>query len=56
MILSGNYKAVKSFDLGYAEAAAKVIDAVDAVSWKAPDGLEIQGWVVRPKSKGPCPW
>ena len=54
VIRRGEYQTVKSFDLGYADAV-KVIEAVEPVSWKAPDSLEIQGWLLRPKGKGPHP-
>jgi dipeptidyl aminopeptidase/acylaminoacyl peptidase len=54
VIRGGEYRAVKSFDLGYAEHAS-AIGAVERVSWKAPDGLEIQGWLLRPKAKAPHP-
>jgi len=54
VIKKGRYSAVKSFDLGYAEAV-KIIEAVEKVTWKASDGLEIQGWLLRPKSKEPHP-
>jgi dipeptidyl aminopeptidase/acylaminoacyl peptidase len=50
LIRGGQYRTLKSFDAGYAEAA-KAIAAVEAVTWKAPDGLEIQtGW----KSRAGC--
>jgi dipeptidyl aminopeptidase/acylaminoacyl peptidase len=48
------YQPVKSFDLGYAHLA-QVIEAVERISWKAPDGIEIQGWLLRPKSQPPHP-
>jgi dipeptidyl aminopeptidase/acylaminoacyl peptidase len=54
VIRNGEYRTVKSFDLGYADQA-HVIDAVERVTWKAKDGLEIQGWLLRPKGKGPYP-
>ena len=54
VIRQGEYQSVKSFDLGYADQV-KAIEAVKRVSWKAPDGLEIQGWLLRPKGKGPHP-
>jgi dipeptidyl aminopeptidase/acylaminoacyl peptidase len=54
VIRQGEYQTVKSFDLGYTEQI-KPIGAVERVSWKAPDGLEIQGWLLRPKRKGPHP-
>lgn len=53
-IRSGEYRAIKSFDLGYADQAA-AIAAVECVNWKAPDGLEIQGWLLRPRGPAPHP-
>lgn len=54
VIRQGEYRPVKSFDLGYA-GAAKVIKSVERVTWEAPDGLDIQGWLLLPQSKGPHP-
>jgi dipeptidyl aminopeptidase/acylaminoacyl peptidase len=54
VIRRGNYQTLKSFDLAYANQA-NVIGAVECVTWKAPDGLEIQGWLLRPKGNGPHP-
>jgi dipeptidyl aminopeptidase/acylaminoacyl peptidase len=54
VIRGGAYQPVKSFDLGYAEQA-QAIDAVEQVGWTAPDGLVIQGWLLRPKGEGPHP-
>jgi dipeptidyl aminopeptidase/acylaminoacyl peptidase len=54
VIRCGAYKTVKSFDLGYV-AHAKAIDQVEPVTWKAPDGLEIQGWLLLPMGQGPHP-
>ena len=48
----GEYRSIKSFDLGYADEI-RSIEAVEHVCWKAPDGLEIQGWLLRPKGPGP---
>jgi dipeptidyl aminopeptidase/acylaminoacyl peptidase len=50
----GQYRAVKSFDQGYADQSA-VAQAAEPVSWNAPDGLEIQGWLLRPSGKAPYP-
>jgi dipeptidyl aminopeptidase/acylaminoacyl peptidase len=50
----GSYRAVRSFDLGYAEFASH-IHAVECLSWKASDGLEIQGWLLLPKGLAPYP-
>jgi dipeptidyl aminopeptidase/acylaminoacyl peptidase len=54
IIRRGRYHSVKSFDLGYTDHA-KAIERVDQVSWKAPDDLEIHGWLLRPQGKGPHP-
>jgi dipeptidyl aminopeptidase/acylaminoacyl peptidase len=54
VIRQGEYQSVKSFELGYADQV-KAVEAVERVSWKAPDGLEIQGWLLRPAGKGPHP-
>jgi dipeptidyl aminopeptidase/acylaminoacyl peptidase len=54
VIRNGKYSSVKSLDLGYADQA-KVIGNVECVSWRAPDGLKIQGWLLRPRGKGPHP-
>jgi dipeptidyl aminopeptidase/acylaminoacyl peptidase len=54
VIRDGKYQPLKSFDLGNAEQL-QAIETVEGLSWKAPDGLEIQGWLLRPKGKGPYP-
>jgi dipeptidyl aminopeptidase/acylaminoacyl peptidase len=54
VIQQGEYRPVKSFDLGYADYV-KAIGAIECISWKAADELEIQGWLLRPKVKGPYP-
>jgi dipeptidyl aminopeptidase/acylaminoacyl peptidase len=54
VIRNGEYRAVRSFDLEYSSRVA-AIGAVDCVSWRAPDGLEIQGWLLRPTGAGPHP-
>ena len=54
VIREGEYRPVRSFDLGYAALAA-AIDRVEATRWHAPDGLEIQGWLLLPKGEGPHP-
>lgn len=47
------YAPVKSFDLGCDQV--KAIETVERISWKAPDGLDIQGWLLCPKGGGPHP-
>lgn len=54
LIRHGSYHAVRSFALGCVDAT-NIIDAVETVTWCAPDGLEIQGWLLRPKGKPPHP-
>jgi dipeptidyl aminopeptidase/acylaminoacyl peptidase len=54
VIRRGRYESVKSFDLGYVDYA-QWIRAIERVRWPAPDGLEIQGWLLRPKEPGPRP-
>jgi dipeptidyl aminopeptidase/acylaminoacyl peptidase len=54
VIRGGEYRAVKSFDVGYGERVKKIA-AVEHVSWRAPDGLEIQGWLLRPHGQRPHP-
>jgi dipeptidyl aminopeptidase/acylaminoacyl peptidase len=34
---------------------AKAIRGVERITWQAPDGLEIQGWLLTPKSAAPHP-
>ncbi|HVQ16175.1 MAG TPA: S9 family peptidase, partial [Vicinamibacterales bacterium] len=54
VIQQGKYQRVKSFDLdGGAHLSA--VHSVETVSWKAPDGLEMQGWLLRPAGKAPHP-
>jgi dipeptidyl aminopeptidase/acylaminoacyl peptidase len=54
VIRQGQYTPVKSFDLGY-NHQAQAIKTIDRIIWQAPDGLEIQGWLLRPEGKTPHP-
>jgi len=54
-IRNGDYQAVLSLDIGEYANQANAIDAVETITWKAPDGLDIDGWVLRPKADGPRP-
>ena len=54
LIQNGRYTRVKSLDVGYADHIT-AIAAVETVSWRAPDGLDIQGWLLLPNRKGPHP-
>jgi dipeptidyl aminopeptidase/acylaminoacyl peptidase len=53
-IRAGDYRTVRAFAPEYAEYA-KAIAAIDRVTWEAPDGLPIQGWLLKPQGKGPYP-
>ena len=53
-LCEGNYRTIRSFDLGYAEYAQQV-GGVECITWKASDGLELQGWLLTPKGPGPHP-
>jgi dipeptidyl aminopeptidase/acylaminoacyl peptidase len=54
VIRGGEYHTVKSFDPG-AEAVLSAIAAIETVKWQAPDGLEIQGLLLKPQGRGPFP-
>jgi dipeptidyl aminopeptidase/acylaminoacyl peptidase len=54
VIRNGRYQAIKSFDPG-AEEALSALAGVETVKWKAPDGLEIQGLLLKPQGLGPHP-
>lgn len=54
VIQEGRYRPVRSFDLGYGEVV-KVMQAIERVTWQAGDGLQIQGWLLRPQGNGPHP-
>lgn len=54
VIRGGEYRVVRSFDVGYS-AIARAIHSVEPVTWLAPDGLEIQGWLLLPMGKAPHP-
>src|SRR5690606_11098595 len=47
-------RPVRSF--ATAEASAQLEDImVEPIRWKAPDGLEIHGWLLKPAGAGPFP-
>jgi len=53
-IRGGAYQTVRSFDLGYSKVA-DALRAIEPITWRASDGLQIQGWLLRPKGKAPAP-
>ena len=54
LISGGKYRTIRSLDLGYKEQS-KVIGSVETLTWGAPDGLQIQGWLLTPRTGGPPP-
>lgn len=54
LIRRGKYQSIKSFDPGADEELA-VLAGVETVKWQAPDGLEIQGLLLKPPGRAPHP-
>lgn len=54
VIEAGQYRAIRSFDVGYNDAAS-AIQSVEQCSWIAADGLELQGLLLRPFGASPHP-
>lgn len=54
LIRNGQYTLVKSFDLCPSQEL-QMIEKVEPVAWTAPDGLQIEGWLLRPPGQGPHP-
>lgn len=54
LIRDGRYVVVRSFGSPDADHFES-IHSVEPLSWQARDGLEIQGWLVRPRSDAPHP-
>jgi dipeptidyl aminopeptidase/acylaminoacyl peptidase len=48
-IRGGEYKTIRSFDVGFSDHAA-ALGSFEAVTWTAPDGLEIRGWLLKPSA------
>ncbi len=55
VIRRGKYQPIKSLDPGAGEALS-ALAGVETVTWRAPDGLEIQGLLLKPSSgRAPYP-
>jgi dipeptidyl aminopeptidase/acylaminoacyl peptidase len=54
VIKDGEYRRVKSLDAGFADQLGAVA-SMETVRWIAPDGLEIHGYLLKPKGEGPHP-
>ncbi|MGH8295341.1 MAG: S9 family peptidase [Steroidobacteraceae bacterium] len=56
VIRRGKYQPVKSFGPGPgAQEALSALGGVETVKWQAPDGLEIQGLLLKPAGRPPYP-
>ena len=54
VIRGGTYRPVKSLEAGFA-GKLDSLESVESVRWTAPDGLEIHGYLLKPKSSAPFP-
>ncbi|MDT9598749.1 S9 family peptidase [Sphingosinicella rhizophila] len=54
IIRHGEYRCAKSLEVGFADEL-NALDSVEKVVWNAPDGLEIHGYLLKPKGTGPFP-
>lgn len=52
---SGEYRVIRSFASNASESPEFNKGTAEPVTWDARDGLEIQGWLVRPEGDGPFP-
>ncbi len=52
-LVNGGYDVVRSFGTGRPEGASAA--RAEPYTWRARDGLEIQGWLIRPPGEGPFP-
>ncbi len=53
-LAAGQYHTVKSFATKYQDYT-KAIAVAEPLIWSAPDGLEIQGWLLKPQQAPPYP-
>jgi dipeptidyl aminopeptidase/acylaminoacyl peptidase len=54
-IKNGHYQTVIEFNNSVTESLDVLTDNIESITWCAPDGLEIQGWLLRPVGEGPYP-
>lgn len=55
VIENGRFRSVVSFEHPGTEAISRTAGTMEPFCWTAPDGLEMQGWIVRPEGTGPWP-
>jgi len=54
VIHQGTYQSISS--LGSSHGIRSIADSsIEPLSWNAPDGLEVQGWLLQPAMRGPLP-
>ena len=54
-VRNGVYSTIKSFDSDYDGRTAEWVASAESITWTAPDGLKIHGWLLRPRGNGPYP-
>lgn len=54
VIRRGDYRVVTSFGANASELQP-AIESVERIRWRAQDGMDIQGWLLRPRGRGPYP-
>lgn len=54
-LIDTNYSVITSFASEASRDAGFCLSRVEPVTWSARDGLEIQGWLIRPHGEGPFP-
>jgi dipeptidyl aminopeptidase/acylaminoacyl peptidase len=54
VIRDGAYRPVTSVEAGFADEL-QAVASVETLRWTAPDGLEIHGYLLKPKGQGPFP-
>jgi dipeptidyl aminopeptidase/acylaminoacyl peptidase len=55
VLVDGGYEVVRSFASAASRQDGFNAATVEPVTWAARDGLEIQGWLIRPPGAGPFP-
>ena len=55
VIEGGNYRAVRNFGRTAESRVHDWLRSTEPITWRAPDGTEIEGWLLLPKGAGPFP-
>lgn len=54
-IHEGHYETIVPFNHNASKRVKKWISKVESITWQASDGVDIQGWLLRPHGTGPFP-